>query len=194
VEDLEGKTAVGRRLAEPVTHWAEVLCVSAEDGAVARWVCVIPHTATGVPGAPQRWSFTSGGASVDCPNDVASSRRSQQPMPYVIGFRSRSSDPHYDIVPIGSKGGGGGSGSGGGGVGGVGVKDSRSNDGFSLDARRQISTTQPSRSQLSITQPISSGGEGGGRDVHTSSARGGAKDLTRKYAAIFSQVLSGFRV
>jgi len=59
---------------------------------------------------------------------------------------------------------------------------------------RQISTTQPSRSQLSITQPISSGGEGGGRDVHTSSARGGAKDLTRKYAAIFSQVLSGFRV
>ena len=112
-----------KRLAEPVTHWAEVLVGSADgDGTSARWVCVVPHTATAVPGASnQRWSFAAGGASVDKPDDVAASRRSQHHLPYVVGFR-----------------GSGGAGVGAGADMGVGV---------------------------------------------------GAKDLTRKYAAIFSQVL-----
>jgi len=83
-----------KRSAEPVTHWAEVLCAAdgadiagasagrgagavglaagaaAGAGAGARWVCVIPHTA-----GAERWSYSAGGASVDSPGDVAASRK-----------------------------------------------------------------------------------------------------------------------
>lgn len=85
------------RLAEPVTHWAEVLCADPESEAGARWVCVVPHGATAAQGASERWSFTAGAASVDTPADVASSRRTQRPMPYVVAFRG---------APHGKEGGG----------------------------------------------------------------------------------------
>jgi len=78
--------AAPTRFAEPVTHWAEVLCRDESGG--GEWVTVVPHSARGRRESNERWSFRSGRASVDDPGVVAASRDSPV-MPYVFGFRSR---------------------------------------------------------------------------------------------------------
>ena len=92
--------AAPTRFAEPVTHWAEVLCRDDEsdEGGDASggdasgggvWVTVVPHSARGRRESNERRrSFGSGRASVDDPGVVAASRDSPL-MPYVFGFRSR---------------------------------------------------------------------------------------------------------
>ena len=82
--------AIPTRFAEPVTHWAEVLCrdEGGEIDTLGAWVTVVPHSARGRRESNERWSFRCGRASVDDPGVVAASRDSPV-MPYVFGFRSR---------------------------------------------------------------------------------------------------------